>query len=224
VGFRFPAGIISHAGLYYRFALSFRDVCELTLARGVVVSHETIRQWTRTFGAIYANGLRRRRPRPGDTWHLSEVAVKINGVQNYLWRAVDQDWGLSGRAGAAPATRTGGEGVLPHAAQGPAVRAGGARDGQARVAHREMILSVRNRRWKYLNNRAETSHQPTRVGEPVMKRFHSGGQGQRFCSSHGVISSHFRPGSHLMSGTEWRAEITERFTIWNEIVGVSIAA
>ena len=66
VGFRFPAEVISHAvWLYYPFALSFRDVSELMLARGVVVSHETIRQWTRKFGQTYANELRRRRPRPG---------------------------------------------------------------------------------------------------------------------------------------------------------------
>ena len=56
-----------------------------------------------------------------------------------------------------------------------------------------------------------------------MKRFHSGGQAQRFCSAHGLIPSHFRPGRHLMSGTEWRAEITERLTVWNEVAGVSIA-
>ena len=91
-GFRYPVEIISHAvWLYFRFALSFRDVSELMLARGVVVSHETIRQWTRKFGQDYANALRRRRPRPGDKWHMDEVFVKINGVGHYLWRAVDQD-------------------------------------------------------------------------------------------------------------------------------------
>jgi putative transposase len=91
VGFRYPAEIISQAVWVYRFALSFRDVSELMLARGVVVSHETIRQWTRKFGQDYANGLRHGWPRPGDKWHLDEVVIKINGVQHYLWRAVDQD-------------------------------------------------------------------------------------------------------------------------------------
>ena len=56
-----------------------------------MVSHETIRQWTQKFGQDYANALRRRRPRPGDKWHLDEIFVKINGVGHYLWRAVDQD-------------------------------------------------------------------------------------------------------------------------------------
>jgi putative transposase len=68
-GFRFPVEIISHCvWLYYRFPLSLREVEEMMLARGVTVSHETIRQWTGKFGQAYANGLRRRRPRPGDRW------------------------------------------------------------------------------------------------------------------------------------------------------------
>jgi putative transposase len=76
--------------LYYRFPLSFREVQEMMLQRGIVVSHETIRQWCVKFGRTYANGLRRRRPRPGDTWHLDEVFLTINGQWQYLWRAADQ--------------------------------------------------------------------------------------------------------------------------------------
>jgi putative transposase len=58
--------------------------------RGVVVSYEAIRQWCREFGQRYADGLRRRRSRPGDKWHLDEVVISINGRHQYLWRAVDQ--------------------------------------------------------------------------------------------------------------------------------------
>ncbi len=91
-GHRFPPEIIAHTvWLYFRFALSCRDVEELLAERGVVVTYETIRRWSRTFGQAYANGLRRRRPRPGDKWHLDEVFVGINGVQHSLWRAVDQE-------------------------------------------------------------------------------------------------------------------------------------
>ncbi len=88
---RFPAEIISHAvWLYHVFSLSLRDV-ELILAeRGVVVTHESIRNWCQKFGAEFAKRLRRRRPRPGDTWHLDEVFIRIRGVLHYLWRAVDQ--------------------------------------------------------------------------------------------------------------------------------------
>ncbi len=59
--------------------------------RGVILTYETIRQWCRKFGQRYANELRRRRPRPGDKWHLDEVFITINGATHYLWRAVDQD-------------------------------------------------------------------------------------------------------------------------------------
>ena len=66
-GFRFPAEIISHCvWLYHRFPLSLREVQEMMLARGVIVSHEMIRQWCATFGQTYANALRRRRARPRD--------------------------------------------------------------------------------------------------------------------------------------------------------------
>ena len=91
-GYRFPSDIISHAvWLYHRFALSFRDVEDLLARRGVTVTYETIRQWCRTFGQTYARRLRRRRGQQGDTWHLDELFVSINGRQQYLWRAVDED-------------------------------------------------------------------------------------------------------------------------------------
>ncbi len=71
---RFPAEIIAHAvWLYFRFALSYRDVGELLAERGVVLTYETVRQWCRKFGQGYANGLRRRHPRPGDKWQLDGV-------------------------------------------------------------------------------------------------------------------------------------------------------
>ena len=88
---RFPGEIISHAvWLYYRILLSYRDGEELLAERGIAVSYETIRRWCRTFGQTCADGLRRRRARPGDTWHLDEVQLKINGRTLWRWRAVDQ--------------------------------------------------------------------------------------------------------------------------------------
>jgi putative transposase len=91
-GHRYPAEIIAHCvWLYHRFPLSFREVEELMLVRGVIVSYETIRQWCAKFGPEYACRLRRRQPRPGDKWHLDEVFLTINGRWQYLWRAVDQD-------------------------------------------------------------------------------------------------------------------------------------
>ena len=88
---RFPAEIISHAvWLYHVFSLSLRDVELLLAARGISVTHESIRLWCLKFGSAFARRLRRRRPQPGDTWHLDEVFIRIRGVLHYLWRAVDQ--------------------------------------------------------------------------------------------------------------------------------------
>ena len=90
-GYRFPSEIISHAvWLYFRFPLGLRMVEELLAARGIIVSHETVRQWALKFGQPFANQVRRRLPRVGDKWHLDEVALKIAGVKHWLWRAVDQ--------------------------------------------------------------------------------------------------------------------------------------
>ena len=90
-GYRYPAEIISHAvWLYFRFSLSLRDVEELLAERGVTVTYETIRAWCAKFGPTYAAGLRRRRARPSDKWHLDEVQLKIKGKRHWLWRAVDK--------------------------------------------------------------------------------------------------------------------------------------
>ncbi len=89
---RFPGEIINYCvWLYYRFSLSYRDIEELMAQRGVRVSYETIRQWCLKFGQTIADELRRRRPQPGDKWHLDEVYLKINGRTYYLWRTVDQE-------------------------------------------------------------------------------------------------------------------------------------
>src|SRR3954451_21003721 len=91
-GYRFPGEIISHAvWLYFRFPLSLRMVEEMLAARGIEVSHETMRQWARKFGQSFANQIRRKLPGPGDKWHLDEVCLMIAGKKHWLWRAVDQD-------------------------------------------------------------------------------------------------------------------------------------
>jgi putative transposase len=90
-GHRFPAEVISQAvWLYFRFPLGLRMVEEMVAARGIVVSHETVRQWALKFGQEFANRIRRRLPHAVDKWHLDEVAIKIAGVKHWLWRAVDQ--------------------------------------------------------------------------------------------------------------------------------------
>jgi len=227
-GHRFPVEIINHCvWLYFRFSLSFREVEELMLTRGVVLSYETIRRWCAKFGQAYANQLRRRRPRPGDKWHLDEVFVKINGITHYLWRAVDQhgdvlDVLVQSRRNAKAAKRffrklLKGLRYVPRVLVTDKLASYG-------VAHRELMASVTHRQSKYLNNRAENSHQPTRQRERAMKRFKSARHAQRFLSAFSGISAHFRPRRHRLSATEWRTEMAERFAVWHEVTALDAAA
>ena len=174
---RFPAEIISHAvWLYHVFSLSLRDVELLLAERGIMVSYETVRRWCRKFGQSYANRLRRRRPRPGDKWHLDEVFIRIQGVQHYLWRAVDQD-GVAldilfqDRRDAKAAKR-----FFKRLLKGlPYVPRVIVTDklGSYGVARRHVLPNVEHRQSRYLNNRAENSHRPTRRRERQMQRFKS---------------------------------------------------
>jgi putative transposase len=163
---RFPVEIISHSvWLYFRFCLSYRDVEELLCVRGILVTSETIRQWCRKFGQQYANQLRCRRPRPGDTWHLDEVFLTINGERHYLWRAVDQDGNMldilvQRRRDKKAAKKffrklLKGYQYVPRVIITDTLKSDGA-------ATRELLPGVEHRQHRSLNNRAEHSHQPTR--------------------------------------------------------------
>ncbi|MGW1657886.1 IS6 family transposase [Streptomyces atratus] len=224
-GHRYPVEIIAHCvWLYFCFPLSFREVEELMLERGVIVSHETVRRWCAKFGQSYANALRRRRVQLGDKWHLDEVFIKINGERKYLWRAVDADGTVldilvQNRRDKAAARRFFRRLLkttcsVPRVIVTDKLRSYGA-------AHREVMPSVEHRSHKGLNNQAENSHQPTRQRERAMKGFRSVGGAQRFLSAFSGISPHFRPRRHLMTATHYRAEMTTRFVIWDQITGVA---
>src|ERR687887_610572 len=160
---RFPGEIISHAvWLYFRFPLSHRDVEELLFVRGVLVSYEAIRYWCRKFGQAYANALRRRRPRPGDTWHLDEVFLTINKERHYLWRAVDQDGAvldilMQRRRNKVAAKRffrklLKGLTYVPRVIVTDKLKS-------YEAAKQEILPNIEHRQQRYLNNRAENSHQ-----------------------------------------------------------------
>jgi putative transposase len=176
-GYRFPPEIISHAvWLYFRFSLSFRDVEELLAQRGIVVTYETVRQWCLKFGQTYANELRRRRPRCGDKWHLDEVFLTIRGERHSLWRAVDQhgnvlDILVQSRRNTHAAKRFFRKlrvrlQYVPRVIITDKLKSYGA-------AKREILPGVEHRQHKGLHNRAENSHQPTRLREKNMRRFKS---------------------------------------------------
>ena len=227
-GFRYPQEIISHAvWLYFRFSLSYRDVEELLAERGIIVSYETIRQWARKFGQLYANHLRRRRARPGDKWFLDEVFLKINGKTQYLWRAVDQEGNLldilvQSRRNKAAAKKFFRK-LLKGCTYVPRVLITD-KLGSYEAAKKEVMPSVEHRRHRRLNNRAEHSHQPTRQRERTMRRFKSAGHAQRFLSAFGPIREHFCPRRHRLRAEEYRRERVRRFQVWNEVIRLQKAA
>jgi putative transposase len=226
--YRFPAEIISHAvWLCFRFCLSYRDVEELPLARGVTVTYEAIRQWCHKFGQRYAHQLRHRRHKPGDTWHLDEVCLTINGKRHDLWRAVDQEGHildiLVQRRRDKQAAKTffrkllKGSTYVPRVIVTDQLKSYGA-------AMRELLPGVAHRQNRYLNNRAENSHQPTRQREQRMQRFKSPGHAQRFLAAYGPIAQHFRPRRHLLPAPKYRQEMGNRFATWQEITAFPTAA
>ncbi len=225
---RCPPAIIGHAvWLSFRFPLSYRDVEELLAERGVVLTDETIRQWCQKFGQTYANALRRRQPQPGDKWHLDEVFLKINGETHYLWRAVDQaghvlDILVQRRRNKAAALR-----FLRKLLKGlryvPRVLITDKLASYS-AAKREALPSVEHRQHRYLNNRAENSHQPTRERERRMRRFKSPGHAQRFLAAQGPIAAHFRPRRHRLSARDYRQTRDQRFATWRVVSGLPATA
>jgi putative transposase len=219
---RFPVEIISHSvWLYFRFALSFRDVEEMLAMRGVTLSNETVREWCLKFGQTYANGLRHKSHRPGDQWHLDEVFLKINGRLHYLWRAVDQDGDvldiLVQRHRNKKAAKKFFRKLLKRLQYVPRVIITDKLRSYS-AAKAEVLPGVEQCQGKWQNNRAENSHQPTRLRERVMRRFKSPGHAQRFLSAFGIIKSHFRVGRHLYRANDFREVLKSRFAVWQEVV------
>ena len=212
-GHRFPAEIISHAiWLYFRFPLGLRMVEELLAARGIIVSHESVRQWARKFGQGFANRIRRRLPGAGDKWHLDEVVIMIAGVKHWLWRAVDQtgivlDVLVQSRRDKRAAKRLLRK-LLKRQGRAPRVMITDKLASYS-AAKREVMPGVEHRRHKGLNNRAENSHQPTRRRERQMKRFKSAGQMQRFLSAHDQINNLFHLRRDHVTATAYRAARTQ---------------
>ncbi len=189
---RFPAAIIGRAvWLYCRCARSYRAVAELLAERGIIVTHETVRQWCRQFGQADANELRRRRPRPGDTWHLDAVFIPSNGRQHSRWRAVDQDGNVLAilvppRRDQAAAVR-----FLRQLRKGleyaPRVLVTDtlASDGAAR---RAILPGVGQRRHTGLNNRAEHAHEPMQASGASASPVAASAHAPRFLAAGAAIA------------------------------------
>jgi putative transposase len=227
-GYRFPAEIISYAvWLYFRFHLSHRDVEDLLAERGILVSYEAVRLWCQKFGATYAVGLRRRRVRARDRWHLDEVQLKIKGKKHWLWRAVDRDGLVLDILVQDRRNQEAAERFLRRVLDGE--------DEAPRVVVTDKLASyppalkrvlphTEHRRHKGLNNRAENSHRPVRKRERALQRFKSPEHAQRFLEPFTAVHNHFRPRRHLLPAERYRQLRTERLGQWREAARLQLAA
>jgi putative transposase len=213
--------------LSFRFALSHRDVEELLAERGVRVSYEAIRLWCLRFGPTLGAGLRRRRRRAADKWHLDEVQLKIRGKRHWLWRAVDRvglvlDILVQERRNREAAERflrrvLAGEEVAPRvvvtdklASYPPALK--------------RLIPQAEHRRHTGLTNRAEHSHRPVRKRERALQRFTSPEHAQQFLEVFSAVCNHFRPPRHLLPAEPYRQLRAVRFQQWREAARLRVVA
>ena len=221
--YRFPAEIIQYAvWLYFRFNLSHRRddgpfIEDLLAQRGAIVTHESIRLWCNKFGSKYAARLRRKHQGYGDTFFIDEVFVKIDGKQHYLWRAVDQDGEvvdvfLQARRDAKAAKRFFKRMLKKHKGEPRKIVTDKLRS--YGVAHRELMPETIHSTAKYANNRAELSHQPTRVRERGMRKFKSMKQAQRFLNVHAAVYNLFNLGRHMVSAVTYRYFRLRSFASW----------
>jgi len=216
---RFPAEVIRHAvWLYFRFSLSLRDVEELLAQRGIDVTYETIRCWTKKFGPLIARRLKKRRPAPSPRWHLDEMVCWIGGRRMYLWRAVDDegevlDLVVQRRRDTEAALKLLGrllrnQSVEPErittdglASYGAALRALGLTE-----IHRPGRLRE--------NNRVENSHLPIRRRERQQQGFKSQASAQRFLTTQAAIYNTFKIQRHMISRPTLRRFRAEAQAAW----------
>jgi len=225
--YRFPPEIISYCvWLYNSSSLSYRDIEKMMLYRGITVTYEAIRYWCGKFGQMFANQIRRRRSKPGRKWHLDEVSVEIKGKLFWLWRAVDEDGNvldilMQSRRNKAAAKKflqklLKKQGFAPRVMVTDKLKSYGA-------AKKEILPCVEHRQHKGLNNRAENSHQLTRLREKKMRRFKSSAQAQRFLAASELIYQHTQPKRHRLPAFMTRHMMRDRMHSWKEMTGVSVS-
>ena len=218
---RFPPVIIQDAvRLYFRFALSYRDVEDMLAERGIDASYETVRRWAPKFGLSYADRIRSRRPRSSDRWHLDEVFLKIGGKTFFPWRAVDDEGEVLDIPVQSKRDRKAAlkllrkllkqQGRVPDTIVTDRLRSYSA-------ALRDLGLAGRHITGGRSNNRAEVSHQPTRRRERQQLRFKSPGSAQRFLSTHAAIANHFNVQRHLISRRTLKVLRTMALDDWRQI-------
>ncbi|SOE54439.1 Transposase (or an inactivated derivative) [Burkholderia sp. OK233] len=229
-GHRFPAVVISCAvRWYFRFSLSLRDIEELLLERGVVVTYETIRCWCDKFGTKFAQCAKAAGRKPASTWHLDEMFVTLRGEPYLLWRAVDEhgaelDVLVQKRRDKAAAKRffrrVLRSNPVPRKIVTDQLRSYPA--AKADIPELAQVKHVFVKAAARVNNRAENSHQPTRRRERQMCGFRDARCTQAFLSCFGPIRQHFALPRHQMNAACHRAILKERLATWQDWT-VSIA-
>ena len=185
------------------------------------MTYETVRQWCQKFGPDYERKFKKRQGRLGDTWHIDEVFVTIQGQRQYLWRAVDQDGDVIDILVQRRRNQRAAERFFRRLLKG--------QGGEPRwlitdklhsydAAHHTIMPTVHHINQVYANNRAEVSHEPTRQRERAMRGFCSSDQAQRFLILHGLTPNLFRLGRHLMRAVNYRLLRTQAFQVWQDIV------
>ncbi len=212
--------------MYVRYQLSLRNVEDLLSERGIDICHETVRLWWNRFGPMFASEIRKRRilSRRGCTewrWHLDEVFVKINGETHYLWRAVDHEGEVLEALATKHRDRRSALKFLrklmkrhgrPLTVVTDKLRSYGAAMKVIGNADRQECEG----RW--INNRAENSHQPLRRRERAMLRFRRMGTLQKFAAVHGTFHNHFNQQRHLTSRQTYKANRSVALTEWQSLM------
>ena len=209
--------------LYVRFPLSLRNVEDLLHERGLEVSHETVRFWWQRFGPMFAAEIKRKRAGQMRSsrwrWHLDEVFVRINGVQHYLWRAVDHE----GEVLEAYVTKQRDKKAALKFLRKLMKRHGRAKelvtDGLKSygAALKEIGAEDRQVTGRWENNRAENSHQPFRRRERAMLRFRRLHSLQKFAAVHSSVSNHFNSDRSLSSRSVYKAARTAALAEWRQL-------
>ena len=210
--------------MYVRYPLSLRNVEDLLHERGIDICHETVRLWWTRFGPMFASEIRRKRvagmrQHTQWRWHLDEVYVKINGVQHYLWRAVDHEGEVlesfvTKERDKAAALRFIKKAMKRHG-RPQAITTDGLRSYGA--ALKEVGCAGRQEVGRWANNRAENSHQPFRRRERAMLRFRRMKTLQTFASVHASFHNHFNQERHLVSRDQFKERRSAALAEWRTL-------
>jgi len=212
--------------MYVKYPLSLRNVEDLLFERGIDICHETVRFWWNRFGPMFAGEIKRKRSahlrqHTQWRWHLDEVYVKINGEMHYLGRAVDHEGEVlevlatkeRDKAAALKLMKR----LMKRYGRPQKVVTDGLRSYGA--AMKEIGNADRQEVGRWLNNRAENSHQPFRRRERAMERFRQMKTLQKFAAVHGTVHNHFNQERHLISRDLYKERRSAALAEWRQVMG-----